>query len=281
MGNCFYKYRQLAARENSTEIHPFTLSIIQKGEMWFSSPVNFNDPFDGMINYPDEMTMTDLEKFCKRMSGLGLDTQGVLNGYNKSPRQLSMVYSVVKQKLMQDSKLKIYCLSRNPLDSLMWAHYAASHTGICIGFKTYQLDERAFGIKVHENCVSSKLLEPDVSNILIPIPVTYTSKVPGKYDFGRGTSEALQEAFLNKAIEWQYEQECRIVTTDDTLLENPVRIDVNEIEELIFGLRASPLLVEQVKDIVSKSPYKQPGPKLYQCQRIPGTYALEKVLLSL
>ncbi len=228
MGNCFYKYRQLAARENSTEIHPFTLSIIQKGEMWFSSPVNFNDPFDGMMNYPDEMTMTDLEKFCKRMSGLGLDTQGVLNGYNKSPRQLSMVYSVVKQKLMQDSKLKIYCLSRNPLDSLMWAHYAASHTGICIGFKTYQLDERAFGIKVHENCVSSKLLEPD-----------------------------------------------------DTLLENPVRIDVNEIEELIFGLRASPLLVEQVKDIVSKSPYKQPGPKLYQCQRIPETYALEKVLLSL
>ena len=29
---------------------------------------------------------------------------------------------------------RIYCLTENPASPLMWGHYAASHTGICLEF---------------------------------------------------------------------------------------------------------------------------------------------------
>ncbi|MDD6172876.1 MAG: DUF2971 domain-containing protein [Elusimicrobia bacterium] len=280
MGKCFYKYRQLAASENATEIHPFTLSLIQKGELYFPSPFEFNDPFDGVINYSKTITITDIKKLMDRLSISEEQKSSLLLHYQNNFLQLPKIYASMRQNLQKKSDLRIFCFSKNPLNILMWSHYANSHTGVCIGFKTYQLDERAFGIRVQENCVNNKLLEANFPNMLIPIPVNYTSHVAGEYDFGKGNAEVLIEAFLNKAIDWQYEQEYRVVATSDTLLKNPVMIDVNEIEEIIFGLRASSLLIEQVKDIVFKSPYKRPGPKLYQCQRISGTYALKKVLLS-
>ena len=281
MEKCFYKYRQLVANEDPTKLHPFTLSLIQKGELYFSSPADFNDPFDGVIDYSETIDITAIEKLADRLRIPQLQKEEVLSRCRQAdPKQLLQIYVDMISKMKQRNVLKIYCLSQNPLNILMWTHYAKAHTGICIGLKAYKLDEKAFGIKVQENCVSKKLLEPSLPHMLIPIPVIYTSKVAGKYDFGKGNADVLKESFLNKSLDWQYEQECRIVATEDTLLKNPVTIDVNEIEEIIFGLRASPLLIEQVKEIVFKSPYKQLGPKLYQCQRISETYALKKVLLS-
>lgn len=277
---CFYKYRELAASDNFTKLHPFTQNLIQKGEIYFSAPADFNDPFDGMVYYSDAIDITAIENLMERLLIPEEQKRQVLRWCQKHPKQLSQTYTDMISNAQQTKSLKIYCLSKDPLNVLMWAHYAKDHTGVCIGLKAYQLDERAWGIKVQEKCVSDKLSEPTVPNMLIPIPVIYTSQVPGKYDFGKGNSEVLKEVFLHKAPDWQYEQEYRIVATEKTLLRNPVIIDVNEIEEIVFGLKASPLLINQVKDIVSKSPYKQPGPKLYQCQRIIGTYCLKKVLLK-
>lgn len=280
MEECFYKYRPLADINDSHKLYQFTLDILKKGELYFSPPSKFNDPFDGVINYAKTISITDLKKLMKRLAISENQQHSLLLNYQNNPERLFTVLPQILSNLQKNNSLRIYCFSKNPLNILMWSHYANSHTGVCIGFKTYRLDERAFGIKVQPNCVAQELLVSNFPNILIPLPVNYTSKVAGEYDFGKGNAEVLKEAFLNKAIEWQYEQEYRVVVTDDSLLKNPIKVDVNEIKEIIFGLKTSHELIEQVKDIVSTAPYRSPGPRLYQCKRIEGTYSLKKVLLS-
>ena len=181
--------------------------------------------------------------------------------------------------LQNDNKLRILCLSNTELSPLLWAHYADSHAGLCIGFRASLMDDnKTYGIKLKPGFIKPDcLVSPD---IMIPFPVEYTDNVPQKYHFGKMNLKALQESFLNKSKEWQYEKEVRVVTFKSQLVRNPVEIDVNEIEEIIFGIRTSSDLINKVKKIVSQKPYVSPGPKLYQCQRIPGTYCLEKKLLS-
>ncbi len=280
MEKCFYKYRQLVANEDPTKLHPFTLSLIQKGELYFPFPSTFNDPFDGVIEYSKTIDITAIKSWLTRIPTSLEEKEWILRACQQNAEKLPQMYASGVQNLQQKEFLRIYCLSTNPVNILMWAYYAAGHSGLCVGFKAHQLYEGSWGIKVHSECLS-RSYQLQFSNILFPFPVNYTSIVPSKYDFGQGNLSAITESFLNKAIEWEKEQECRIIIPDDDLLQNPVVIDVNEIEEIIFGLRASPLLIKQVKEIVSKSPYKQPGPQLYQCKRIQGTYSLEKVLLPL
>lgn len=280
MGKCFYKYRPLAVSENSTEIHSFTLNLIQKGELYFSAPSAFNDPFDGVVEYSKTIDITAIKSWLARVPAPLEEKQWVLRKCQENTEKLPKMYASVLQNLQRKDFLRIYCLSTNPVNILMWAYYAAGHSGLCVGLKAHQLYEGSLGIKIQAECLSPSY-QLKFSNMLFPVSVNYTSIVPEKCDFGEGNVSAIKESFLNKAIEWEKEQECRIVLSDDDLIKNPVVIDVNEIEEIIFGLRTSQLLIEQVRDIVSQKPYKQTGPKLYQCQRIPGTYSLEKVLLPL
>jgi hypothetical protein len=48
MKNAYYKYRPLyqIGTNGHQEAHPFTKSIFQKAELWYSAPTDFNDPFD-------------------------------------------------------------------------------------------------------------------------------------------------------------------------------------------------------------------------------------------
>ncbi|MBR2392526.1 MAG: DUF2971 domain-containing protein [Elusimicrobiaceae bacterium] len=276
MKKCFYKYRPLADEADSESVHRRVKDILQEGKLYFPCPKDFNDPFDGVIEYDETVTPEDIRPLGIRIGVEPKQLQNLIDIYKRNPDKF---YDIVRQqnvKFQNDNKLRILCLSDTELNPLLWAHYAAQHTGVCIGFRTYKLDDKAYGIKLKTGCIDSRLLDPYFPDMIIPFPVEYTEEVPHKYHFGIGNAEDLKKSFLCKSVEWAYEKEVRVVATDSTLIRNPVEIDVNEIEEIIFGIRASSKLIEQVKDIISQKPYVLPGPKLYQCQRISGTYRLEK-----
>lgn len=276
MKKCFYKYRPLADEADSESVHRHVKDLLQEGKLYFSSPKNFNDPFDGVIEYDEKVTPEDIKLLGRRIGVDPKKVQNLINIYRRDPDKFHDIVRQQNVKLQNDNKLRILCLSDTELSPLLWAHYAAQHTGICIGFRTYKLDEKAYGIKLKTDCIDSSLLDPCFPDMMIPFPVKYTEEVAHKYHFGKGNAEELKKSFLYKSVEWSYEKEVRVVAIDSALLRNPIEIDVNGIEEIIFGIRASSKLIEQVKDIVSQKPYVLPGPKLYQCQRISGTYRLEK-----
>lgn len=105
----------------------------------------------------------------------------------------------------------ILCLTRQPLNPLMWAHYADSHKGIVVGFDVTDpsftsLDENILPVQFG-NVIYAKTqpISPFFTN---HFPVTSIENFIG---FNTDYLERLQRTFLYKSYHWSYEEEVRIV----------------------------------------------------------------------
>lgn len=269
---CFYKYRPLSDKKNKDEINEHTLALLTKGELYFSRPSEFNDPFDSEIRFNMEINEGDISAICKR-KGLSLtESNKIIEKYRMSPNSLDKVLESNKQM----KALKLFCVSKEEKNILMWSHYGAKHTGICVGIKTY------FWGKVNNIIIRNGFVYPNFftkrpQNLLTPLPVKYTNDVPEKYNIGECNQRALLQSVLYKATDWHYEKEYRIVLWDDVIINNPICISTSEISEIIFGLNASDKLINKVRGIVKTYPDNGSGTTLYKCVKVEGKYAIDKV----
>src|SRR5688572_21539252 len=83
----------------------------------------------------------------------------------------------------------VCCLTEICDDILMWSHYAAQHTGVCIG--------------IRPDRIASKLFRP----------VEYSEVVPllDAWEYIRGSAGTFVKLGLTKASHWSYEKEWRTV----------------------------------------------------------------------
>lgn len=134
MTDLLYKYLSLD-KGNSEWVE----SIFVKNQLWFSKPGDFNDPFDCAIGLTTEGTSDEWFKFIQRKAR----DLGVCTG---SPaKRLMRAKQLVDGKKYQEmqfdiatksrSEVGVCCLSATRDNLLMWAHYAASHTGLVLEFK--------------------------------------------------------------------------------------------------------------------------------------------------
>lgn len=107
----------------------------------------------------------------------------------------------------------ILSLTRNPLNSLMWAHYAAEHKGFVIG---YEVKDKFF------QCEESNIIPVQKGNVIYtktkPVLRTSTKLTTMLCNFIDGIPyddlkvlELVNHLFLNKDTIWSYEEEVRIV----------------------------------------------------------------------
>ncbi|AVA23039.1 MULTISPECIES: DUF2971 domain-containing protein [unclassified Rhizobium] len=133
-------------------------------------------------------------------------------------------------KLLED--LKILCLTVRPDNSLMWAHYADSHKGVILRFRSIPAFDSPYGAAR---------------------PIEYVDQVPPLVSeiqladifAGVGTLDRagiLDRAVYTKSTEWAYEEEWRLNSgggrRPGELFED-VPFGRNELDGLIFGLRTS------------------------------------------
>jgi len=99
------------------------------------------------------------------------------------------------------NKTGALCLTRNPFNLLMWAHYASDHQGAVIG-----IDTEISGLECeNKNIISAKngsIIYTSVRPQAFDIPLDFTSKSD------RANLEAM---FLHKSIHWAYEEEVRVL----------------------------------------------------------------------
>lgn len=102
-----YKYRSLSDESSQR----FTRSILVDGALYFASPRELNDPFEGRFAISfDEKTRSELTEM-----------------------------QLYAEKHLADhvrETIGIFSLTPKCDNILMWSHYADSHRGICIGFNT-------------------------------------------------------------------------------------------------------------------------------------------------
>jgi len=111
------------------------LNAIAKDELWLSSPKEFNDPFDCIINMDYELEITDIFiNYCNQIFGEE-HTKEVLNCSKELIHKTAE--EVRSQLIEQDEKIKnnvfVSCFSEfsNMKSLLMWGHYANNHKGFC------------------------------------------------------------------------------------------------------------------------------------------------------
>ncbi|NOQ26876.1 MAG: DUF2971 domain-containing protein [Bacteroidales bacterium] len=216
------------------------LRILSENTLKFSSPHDFNDPFDCY----EELIKFDLTKECVEYfvesGSLILTEEDKKLTSVELLEKLEKVYdfenSVLKDIFFNlKSELWISCFSKKYNEILMWSHYADKHKGFCIGFNLDGLAE-TFDFILSE--------------------VNYPEKFT-KVDYCANPKKALEHFVSTKAKNWIYEEEIRLRTNKENIkfIDNTVKgitkISPNSISEIHIGNK-NELTDCELNDIVSK-----------------------------
>jgi hypothetical protein len=261
-----YKYRCLIDN-NDYGMNKNTINMLKSGELFFSKPRDFNDPFDCFI---DEIVDGTDEEFMKYLGEKGKSVEYIDEILRqKNSGELNF------KKLLEDDKsqdyFKVFCLSKKFDNILMWSHYADDHKGICIGFQIRSWKD-SLVIKCKEG-----FLQKILGNNYLPLyHVTYDDNRPRPYNIIKRDRNMICDFIYTKGKCWEYEEEYRIILNDDILLQNPLCIEENEIKEVIFGLRTPDELKEKIVNIINHFSDNRKDVTIYEMIKKEGQYKLER-----
>lgn len=202
----------------------YLLDVVAENNLYFSSPFDFNDPFDCRPVISVGTTRQQIVKSKKNLSvalryGNDIDKQ-----YSKD-----LASEVVKIKINRElwdnlfheeiDKKGVCCFTTKKDNLLMWSHYADSHKGVCYEFDTQFL--------------------PGL------VPIIYSSEYPiiRLYD-----KNSYRNAIFTKSKDWSYEEEWRMVAKWKGLFP----INQNALKSIIIGCKASLEVQSEIETIIEK-----------------------------
>ncbi|MBJ6724944.1 DUF2971 domain-containing protein [Geomesophilobacter sediminis] len=255
-----YLYRYRPFNQNAL------LELIH-GELYFSSPASFNDPFDGnnMFSFDgatDDHWRTFLEKFSIR-------SYPDLSPEDRKERIDTIIRSGAHREkefhaLQQESwgriltKLNegygVACLSSNPDDILMWSHYGGCHKGFCLIFDRAPLQQ-----------------------VFLCQEVTYSVTYPVFGEFVGQDFNGIAKSFLfTKSDHWAYESEYRLLVDPRTRADKPgdrlYPIPEGALLGVIFGCRMPQKDRLTIREVVSR---KWPKILIFEAKKSLNSYSVE------
>ena len=253
-----YRYRAITER---------SVLGIEANEFYFASPSDFIDPFDcknlitfnGASDSDWRIFLTNFlvhkEPNLTEQSRKEAVEKVIRSGEHRSREKLTELGVIWGQILANQSrKLGIVCLSEQPDDILMWAHYGNSHRGFCLEFDAEVL---------RKYCYCSR--------------VRYLKHYPTFSEFVRADPEECARTFvLTKSNHWEYEKEVRLVinteTEDGRELGRVVKYPQDSLTGIIFGCSIS----DEDKQIVTEAVIKNgANVTLYQCVKSASSYSVK------
>jgi hypothetical protein len=224
--------------------------ILTHNELFFASADSFNDPFD--LSLPFQYNQDELteENIMKKLLLVGREEwphkseeellkwarKRYETGNFKSKEKFRNVCSDLIKK--RTSEISICSLTRKNNDLLMWAHYAKSHTGFCIGFNKVELYKSTQGT----------IAKVEYENDFPKIPLFNES------------FEDIKMLIITKSIDWKYEDEYRIIRISSPI--KRFKLNDTAIKEIVFGCMIKPKIREKIITIVQTKSSKI---KLYDC----------------
>ncbi|NHE58490.1 DUF2971 domain-containing protein [Cyclobacterium plantarum] len=233
-----YKYRSW---NSDIQKSPLTQS-----ELYLSSPMDFNDPFDCRIpsNFK-AMTQEDIEEYAgiiiknhsKIMIELGWDLNEeyryIVDRINEDSESFQNEF---QERTFDgyDKHLGVLSLSKRWDSILMWSHYADYHKGYCIGFHKEMLTSSDFF------GAGGPVIYPDNSSF---------PEITPAIEFKAESQFIITH---HKAFDWKYEEEYRF-----TKLQYPkpfekseriIKVPDNFIAEVLIGLKAEASVEKEIID---------------------------------
>jgi hypothetical protein len=249
-----WKYRKWDDDCDKAKGREFARNMIVYGELYYATKEQLNDPMD--MHWRERYPSEPGEQF--RFARAFLAANGLEN-HSDVRLQLESICNIIRAQQIYNNdaidgiigtrikiELGVLCLSKISDDFLMWSHYAAGHSGICVGIRTAAVRGRF-----------RKCLYEEVPGFL------------DAWDFINHRQDLFIQASRTKAKRWEYEQEWRSLSMPP----GPRRIP-GCVDSLIFGATTDEKIREEVLAAVSES--GQPI-KLFQAVRHPTRYELDIV----
>lgn len=213
-----YKFRAFTKESKER-----TLEIISKQELFFASIESFNDPFDGRVHLRFDGKLNEIKaaqirvqytmnlKKDEKFEGVTFEKTKTLvdskinEAYLRNNTEL--IERLKRIQLMHNQK-GVLSLSSKCENILMWSHYTYNHRGLCFGFEFS--DEEVFAA---------------------PKKVRYQTHYDDIWGWLHTDEEIVNRILYSKAIDWQYEDEYRIV-------KNTTGVEIfkpESLKEIIFG----------------------------------------------
>jgi hypothetical protein len=194
------------------------LDIIKSGTIKFSSPTEFNDPFD--CRFPINTNFSDI-KLDRCIDKLAEKDELTLK--QKTEIRNRMQDATYKFKLTNAIKevsqeFGIACFSKQSDNLLMWAHYANDHKGIVMKFDTFK----------DANFFMNSFPIDYVTNFRLFQKIVRCDFLKEKKVLGKFIAET-------KSNDWLYEDEVRVMKQGCGF--RP--INKNAVSEIIFGCQSS------------------------------------------
>lgn len=244
----FYRYRNLCGLNRER-----TARLLKASVFYFSSPAQFNDPFDCKLYYKSIGSREDLRRkhqalYKKYQPELSRAERRQLARADVKRTDLNEFSRAMTQGLQQAlNGVGVVCLSEFRDDVVLWSHYAAGHAGLCLGFQ----------------------VAADASFFARAQPVCYADDYPS-IDMLNDSPQKQVEAFiLTKAKGWAYEHEWRIVDHDSGPGERAFQ--PTALCEVIFGARMTEADRIFVRECVAERSH---AITFYEAFPAEGSYAL-------
>lgn len=249
---------------------PERIDILQKNLICFNNPRHFNDPFeffslynlDGfMNNLSEKIKNLDIisnlppehlalfEHFSSEHKNLILESTKELLNF-KLNENIDNILNLTRKKLsdVNDEFIKltrVLCLTEKPDNILMWAHYAASHTGFVVEFdQTNEFFHQRRNLKDKYGYLRAVKYEKEIPEI---DPV----------------SENITQHFLIKSEDWKYEQEWRMFALENdavnTITKNNNTYELytlppDSIKRVILGCQTSATFELSMTNVLKNEP---------------------------
>ncbi len=286
----FYKY---ASAET-------TLAVLTNRTVQYSSPLKFNDPFDlqhGLhfdfdINTLHNKVVDRIEELAALPSRPKVDHNDVwgqivlaahehypTHGFDKNA-WLSMTAEPFRALLcqIQDTqkqyqqhwqqrllpRIKVFCVTEDRDNLLMWAHYAKDHTGAVL--ELWSLPEEDNPLSV-----ARRVEYQDTP----PVFFSENEWIDNLTGMGRIDADQLYRRYAYiKSTHWLYEQEWRVwyPYSNSTGPYDYVPLRQSEFAALYFGCNADPDFISKATDLLRLS---FPNSRAFKARKKEREYALE------
>lgn len=220
----------------------YFLHELKHQNIYFSSPSQFNDPFDCQMEY--KRLLNEALRYCN------------VDNSDFEKRVSSMIDKVLKN-------VGICCFSRARKNQLMWSHYASKHEGICFGFNKAAFS-RSIPLSSSEDVVyGSKHPLKDLDGHLSILAE----------DSSLSETDAFQVVIKSlisvKYTYWQYERETRLAVKKY----GNYSFDSKALKSVAVGLKIKPDTKKELHALLSLPQWRHVA--LFQAKKSNEKYALE------
>jgi len=274
------------------------LTLTNMNVLW-QSPRNFNDPFDTQLSLRYSFSW---DEYYERLLQLILDSafhaeippevrdphlrgqlelvrqaQSIARNLSREEMESTLRASVpalvdtAQQVLSRKNEeweahldtWRVFCVTEDDNNLLMWSHYASSHSGAMVEFR----------------CI------PELDNALLAAqPAIYSADLPCSggidtillepHSVAR-TEETYRKLILTKSAHWSYEREWRAVLPDEEQNADGrmfVNLRPEELGRIVFGCR---MPSEKREELAILARSKAPAVRLFQARKSPDKFELQ------